>query len=309
VSTLASPFNFHTTASEVIDGIDLHGRTAIVTGGAGGIGVETARVLAQAGADVTLAVRDVAKGGTVAAQLRAETTNENINVRPLELADPSSVDSFVSDWDRPIDLLINNAGIMAVPELTRTPAGWELQFATNHMGHFQLTTALRQWLAAAERARIVAVSSSGHLFSPVVFDDLHFRFRPYDPFVAYGQSKTAEALFAVAITQRWADDGIVANSVMPGAIATGLQKHTGGLRTPVEFRKTVEQGAATTIFAAVSPLLEGIGGKYLEDVAEAAVVAERSPLAKGVAPYALNSDNAERLWVESERLLAEIGVN
>ncbi|MGC0367670.1 NAD(P)-dependent dehydrogenase (short-subunit alcohol dehydrogenase family) [Rhodococcus sp. 27YEA15] len=300
---IESPFGFHTTAAEVADGIDLTGKTAIVTGGSSGIGIETARVLAQAGTSVTLAVRNTIAGETVADDLRARTRNGNIVVRPLELADIGSVARFVADWDRPVDLLINNAGIMATPELTKTPEGRELQFATNFLGHFQLSLGLHRWLTQAGTARVVSLTSSGHLISPVVFDDLDFKFRPYDPWAAYGQSKTANALLAVAITQRWAQDGITSNAVMPGAIATGLQKHTGGLRTPVEWRKTVEQGAATTIFAAVSPLLEGIGGHYLEDVADAQTVTERAELARGVAPYALDKDNADRLWDLAENLV------
>jgi NAD(P)-dependent dehydrogenase (short-subunit alcohol dehydrogenase family) len=179
-----------------------------------------------------------------------------------------------------------------------------MQFATNHLGHFALAQALHQALAAAGNARIVSLSSSGHLFAPVLFDDPRFNFIPYDAFLAYGQSKTASALFAVAVTRRWAKDGITSNAVMPGAIATNLQRHTGGLRTPVERHKTPQQGAATTLYVATSPDLEGIGGRYFEDVNEAPVVEHRRPDYTGVAAYALDAANADRLWDLSLELLA-----
>src|SRR5271156_1718941 len=154
---------------------------------------------------------------------------------------------------------------MAVPELEKTPQGFELQFGTNFLGHFALAVGLHRALAAANGARVVSVSSSGHFFSPVIFDDLNFDFIPYTPFGAYGQSKTANVLLAVGITRHWASDGITSNALNPGAIATGLQKHTGGLKTPVERRKTLQQGAATSVLLAASPLLNGISGRYFED--------------------------------------------
>src|SRR5271156_2313045 len=194
---------------------------------------------------------------------------------------------------------------MAVPELEKTPQGFELQFGTNFLGHFALTVGLRRALVAAKGARVVSLSSTGHLFSPVLFDDLNFDFVPYTPFVAYGQSKTAAALFAVGVTHRWAEDGIVSNALHPGAIATGLQKHTGGLKTPIERRKTPEQGAATSVLLAASPLLNGISGRYFEDCTEARVVAERpTDFSGGVAGYALDPDNADRLWDMSLKLIA-----
>jgi NAD(P)-dependent dehydrogenase (short-subunit alcohol dehydrogenase family) len=197
---------------------------------------------------------------------------------------------------------------MAVPDLVRTPAGHELQLATNHLGHFALARALHGPLAQAQGARIVALSSTAHLFGPVVFDDLNFHFRPYDPQAAYAQSKTAEILFAVGATARWADDGIFANAVNPGAIATPLQRHVGGkLATPIELQKSPQQGASTSVFAAASPLLDGIGGRYFDDNAEARVTDHRpSSIAKLsgiVAAYALDPDNADRLWRVSEQLL------
>ena len=300
---ITTPFGFHSTAHEVMDGVDLSGKRAVVTGGAAGIGVETARALADAGAEVTLAVRNVEAGNAVAAQLNAPYGDARVRVARLDLADQRSVRAFAAAWQGPLHMLINNGGIMAVPDLTRTDEGWELQFATNYLGHFALTTGLHGALAAAGGARIVSVSSSGNLIAPVLFDDPHFDFMPYDPLVAYGQSKTACALLAVAATRRWADAGIFANALNPGAIATNLQRHTGGLKTPPERRKTTQQGAATSVLLAASPLLEGVGGRYFEDCQEAQTVTRRPDDYRGVAGYALDAANAERLWELSLRAL------
>ena len=168
-----------TTAAEIVANVDLRGRRAVVTGASSGIGVETARALASTGAEVTLAVRNVEGGRKVADGIAATLPDAApVQVGQLDLADPASVAGFVRTWSGPLHILVNNAGVMALPKLTRTPAGYEMQFATNHLGHFALTTGLRQWLVAADGARVVAVSSIGHLFGPVVFDDLHYRFRP-----------------------------------------------------------------------------------------------------------------------------------
>lgn len=302
---ITTPFGFQSTASEVIEGIDLSGKRAIVTGGTSGIGVETTRALARAGAAVTLAVRRPEAAAAVAAELRRSTGNPDIEVKPLDLADLRSVEAFAGAWEGPLHILVNNAGIMALPELEKTPQGFEMQFGTNFLGHFALTYRLHEALAAAGGARVVSLSSSGHCFSPVNFDDLHFDFIPYTPFGAYGQSKTADALLAVAITRRWAEYGIFSNAVNPGAIATGLQKYTGGLKTPVERRKTPEQGAATSVLLAASPLLEGIGGVYFEDCNESHRVLKRpTDFSGGVAPYALDAGNAERLWEVACALIA-----
>jgi NAD(P)-dependent dehydrogenase (short-subunit alcohol dehydrogenase family) len=306
MSLIQTPFGFASTAAEVAEGIDLSGHRAVVTGAASGIGVETARALAGTGAEVTLAVRDVATGERTAKDVASTTGNTAVRVAELDLADPASVAAFVAGWDGPLHVLVNNAGIMASPE-RYTPAGWELQFATNHLGHFALATGLHRALAADGAARIVSVSSSGHQLSPVIFDDLHFAFRPYDPWLAYGQSKTANVLFAVAATRRWAGDGITANAVMPGAVYTNLQRYTGGRgsgRTPEDQFKSVQQGAATSVLLAVSPLLDGIGGRYFVDCNEAETVDRRTGTLGGVARYALDPDNAERLWNVSEQLLA-----
>jgi NAD(P)-dependent dehydrogenase (short-subunit alcohol dehydrogenase family) len=208
---------------------------------------------------------------------------------------------------------VNNAGVMAIQELTMSTSGHEMQFATTHLGPFTLALGLHASLAAAGSARIVAVSSSGHLRSPVVFDDIDYAFRDYDPFGAYGQSKTANVLFAVESTRRWAADGIVANALMPGGIATPLQRHLPSeyaAQALEAFRaagtdfKTVEQGAATSVLLAASPLVEGVGGRYFEDCNEAVRVDRRGgPGTGGVAPYALDPANAERLWELSLQMI------
>jgi NAD(P)-dependent dehydrogenase (short-subunit alcohol dehydrogenase family) len=293
---LQTPFSRASTASEVIDGVDLSGKTAIVTGAGSGIGIETARALASAGAEVTLAVRRPQAAKEIAVGIISETGNAAVSVSALDLSDQDSVRAFSTAWDRPLHILVNNAGIMALPDLERTREGWEMQFATNFMGHFALTVGLHGALAAANGARVASLSSSANLFSPVVFDDLHFDFRSYDPLVAYGQSKTADALLAVEATRRWSGEGIYANALNPGAIATGLQKHTGGLKTPKDRQKTVPQGAATSVLLAASPLLDKIGGRYFEDCNEAATVTRRPADYAGVAWYALDAANAERLW-------------
>jgi NAD(P)-dependent dehydrogenase (short-subunit alcohol dehydrogenase family) len=300
---ISTPFGFNSTATEVLDGVDLSGKRAVVTGAASGIGIETARALAGVGAAVTLAVRDTTKGGAVAAEIAASTGNEQVDVGALELTDPASIDAFAGAWSGPLHILVNNAGVMALPERTLSH-GQETQFATNHLGHFRLAVGLHDALAAAEGARIVAVSSSAHLRSPVVFDDLNYSFLQYDGWAAYGQSKTANILFAVGVGQRWADDGIIANSLMPGSIRTGLQRHIDQEwyeRVREQLRdvmpvKSPQQGAATSVLLAASPLTEGISGRYFEDVKEADVVHERDLGTRGVAAYALDPANAERLW-------------
>ncbi|ORB24971.1 SDR family NAD(P)-dependent oxidoreductase [Mycolicibacterium parafortuitum] len=277
--------------------MNLRGKRAVVTGATSGIGVETARTLAAAGAAVVLGVRRPDVGSVIAAEIAESTGNPAVTAAALDVSDLGSVRDFVNRFGgEPIHMLVNNAGIMALPELSRTADGRELQFATNYLGHFALTVGLHSALRSAGGARVVSVSSSAHLLSPVVFDDLDYRFRPYDPWTAYGQSKTADILLGVGIAQRWNDDGIVGNAANPGAVATGLQKHTGGLKTPVERRKTVEQGAATSVLLAASPLVDGVGGRYFDDCAEAPVVTERNDDFTGVAQYALDPGNAARLW-------------
>ncbi|MEH0196330.1 SDR family NAD(P)-dependent oxidoreductase [Caulobacter sp. CCNWLY153] len=297
MSTFKTPFSFASTADDVVDGIDLSGRNMIVTGGAGGIGAETVRSLARAGATVTIAARNPDAAEAVAVRLRSETGNDRILVSALDLADLRSVGAFVEAWSGPIHALVNNAGIMALPSLERTPEGCEMQFATNFLGHFALTLGLRAHLAAADGARVVWVSSTGNLFAPVFWDDPHFLFIPYDPLLAYGQSKTACVLAAVAMASRWASDGICANALNPGAIATNLQRHTGGLKTPELLRKSPQQGAATSVLLAASPLVAQISGRYFDDCNEGIVQQQRPADApQGVACYSIDEGNAERLW-------------
>jgi NAD(P)-dependent dehydrogenase (short-subunit alcohol dehydrogenase family) len=313
---ITTPFDATSTAADVIAGVDLTGHRAVVTGGSSGLGVQTARALAGAGAEVTLAVRDVAAGHRVAADLTADPdliadTGGTVVVAELDLSDQGSVAAFGSAWTGPLHILVNNAGIMATP-LTRTAQGWELQFATNHLGHFALAVGLHDALAAAGHARIVSVSSVGHINGNVDFDDLNFERRPYDRWLAYGQSKTANVLFAVEAAKRWAADGIVANALNPGRIVgTGLSRHVPDVATaPASFDpastdvswKNPEQGAATSVLLAASPLVDGVTGRYFEDCQEAGP--NQPGVRRGVAAYALDPDAAARLWQVSTELIS-----
>jgi NAD(P)-dependent dehydrogenase (short-subunit alcohol dehydrogenase family) len=306
---ITTPFGATSTAAEVIAGVDLAGKRAIVTGASSGIGVETARALASAGADVTLAVRDLDAGRRVADDIAGSTGNADLHVGALDLADRDSVAWFVADWSGPLDILVNNAGIMATPEL-RTAEGWELQFATNHLGHFALTTGLHDALAAGGHSRVVMVSSVGHVNGEVLFDDLDFTTHPYDAWAAYAQSKTANILFAVEAARRWAGEGIAVNALNPGRIAsTNLSRHMEA--PPATFdpagstgvsAKSIEQGAATSVLLAASPLVEGVTGRYFEDGQEAEPFVPG--VRRGVAGYALDAGKAERLWAVSVARIA-----
>ena len=315
ISTL---FTASSTADEVLQGIDLTGVRAVVTGASSGIGIETARALTAAGAEVTLAVRNTNAGNAVAETIQTSTAAVRPRVLRLDLADRSTVTRFVEAWDGPLHLLINNAGLVT-GGLQRTREGWELQFATNHLGHFALATELHDALAlgASERdgARIVSLSSTAHMRSAIDFDDLQFERRSYDPQIAYAQSKTANSLFAVEATRLWAGDGIVANAVNPGGVATGLQRNfttqqkeslDAAEAAGVFSYKTVEQGAATTIVAAVAPEFARTGGRYLDDAREAYTVPNDAELAQhphGVKEWALDPAAAGRLWVVSADLI------
>ena len=309
---LTTPFGAESTALEVVEGVDLSGKRAVVTGGASGIGVETVRALASAGAAVTIAARKPEAAEAIAAEVGKSTGSDAVDFAQLELTDRDSIDRFVAGWDGPLDILVNNAGVMALQELTLAPDGHEMQFATNHLGHFRLTLGLHDALAAADGARVVALSSRAHLASPVVWDDIDFAFRPYTPESAYAQSKTANVLFAVEAARRWADDGILVNAVHPGAIIdTSLARHMDQERlkqlvdSGAYTFKTPEQGAATSTLAAASPLMDGVTGIYLEDCNEAERVSKAPEgTAGGVAPYALDPDNAKRLWDLSLSLIA-----
>ncbi|RFA09113.1 oxidoreductase [Subtercola boreus] len=305
-------FGATTTAREVLAGVDLSGRRAIVTGAASGIGTETARELSRAGAEVTLAVRNVQAGRDVAAGIATSTGRPAPDVRELDLAEPASVERFLAGWSDDVHILVNNAGVMATP-LTRTSEGWELQFATNHVGHFQLALGLHDALARSGNARVVAVSSVGHVNGGILFDDPNMLRLPYDPWVAYSQSKTANILFAVEAARLWQNDGIAVNACNPGRIwSTGLSRHMDA--PPAAFdpsgstgvsEKTVEQGAATSVLLAASPVVAGVTGAYFEDcrVAEPFVEGVR----RGVAAHATDADSAVRLWELTAGLLADAG--
>lgn len=304
---ITTPFSRESTTADVIAGVDLRGKRAIVTGGASGIGAETARTLASAGAEVTLAVRNLDAGEKVAADIRESTGNPSVTVGHVELADRASVTQFAREWSGPLHILVNNAGIMALPEIHRTPEGWELQFATNHLGHFGLALGLHDALASAGGSRIVSLSSNAHRVSPIHFDDIQFEHRLYTDWLAYGQSKTANSLFAVEAAKRWAADGITANAVMPGGIRTALQRHQTSDAAQQIFDnydwKTLEQGAATSVLVAASPLLDGVTGRYFEDNNEAEVTTDIDAQ-EGVRPHALDPVDAARLWDVSLELLA-----
>lgn len=307
-------FGKTTETAEVLEGIDLTGRVAVVTGSSGGLGAETARALAEVGASVTLACRDVPKGEGVAASIR-ESTGAQVDVREIELSSPQSVRRFAEGYLQghpELHILINNAGVMARP-LARTPEGWELQFATNHIGHFLLTCLLVPALRKGAPSRVVCLTSGAHRMSPVVFDDIHFENREYDKFGAYAQSKTADVLFACELNRRLSGQGITANAVHPGVIVTDLGRHmseddiksfTDDRRSavPLEF-KNFSQGSATSVWAATAPELEGQGGLYLEDCHIADVAVGES--VDGYAAYARDPEAASRLWAVTEETLGE----
>jgi NAD(P)-dependent dehydrogenase (short-subunit alcohol dehydrogenase family) len=318
---ITTRFDAASTADDVVAGVDLSGVRAVVTGASSGLGVETARSLARAGAEVTLAVRNTAAGLEAARDITQSTGRHGVHVVALDLADRAAIAGFVQDWAGPLHLLINNAAVITAA-LARTAEGWELQFATNYLGHFALSLGLRQALTAGARergeARIVSVSSTAHMRSPVVFDDIGFERRDYDPQAAYAQSKTATSLFAVEATRRWAADGIVANAVNPGGVATGLQRHftqkqkdyLAEAETAGVFAyKTAGQGAATTLVAAVAPEFTRTGGHYLDDGREAYTVPNDAELfdhPHGVKQWAIDPDAAQKLWMIS---LGLIGVS
>jgi NAD(P)-dependent dehydrogenase (short-subunit alcohol dehydrogenase family) len=315
MSLAGSRYGAFTPARIVAADHDLGGRNIIVTGGASGIGLETARALAGAGADVMLAVRDRAAGERAAVAINESIGADRVVAGTLDLASLSSVAAFVDAWgERPLDVLINNAGVMACP-LDYTSDDLEMQIGVNHFGHFLLSLGLaRALMNAAEEdraARVVALSSIGHRRSPIHFDDIHYRQRPYDKWEAYGQSKTANALFAVGFDARFAEHGVNANAVMPGGIMTPLQRHLtqeemsalGWIDAEGKVRegfKTPEQGASTSVWAAVADELEGEGGLYLEDCSVALPWTPEKPH-QGVMDHAQDPEAADRLWTISEQ--------
>ncbi|MCO1580650.1 SDR family NAD(P)-dependent oxidoreductase [Crossiella sp. SN42] len=302
---LNSGFGAHSTATEVLAGIDLTGKLAIVTGGYSGLGLETTRALAAAGAHVVVPARRPI--------LATEALGDEAEVAALDLADLDSVRTFADNFlatGRGIDIMVNSAGVMASPE-TRVGPGWELQFAANHLGHFALVN--RLWPALTGRdARVVSVSSRGHFLSDIRWEDPQFA-NGYDKWQAYGQSKTANVLFAVHLDAIGREHGVRAFALHPGAIMTPLARHipleeqiANGWAdeegNPVDPSfKTVPEGAATQVWAATSPQLAGMGGVYLEDC-EIAEVGGSVVEHRGVAAYAVDPASAERLWGLSAQL-------
>ncbi|MDT3442919.1 MULTISPECIES: SDR family NAD(P)-dependent oxidoreductase [unclassified Pseudofrankia] len=312
-----TPFGRESTSDDVLAGVDLSGQRAVVTGATSGIGTETARALAAAGAEVTVAVRNVEAGKQVAAQIAASTGGATVNVAPLDLADRSTIDEFTSSWRGPLHMLVNNAGVMMLPTRQLTREGVEYHFGANHLGHVALTLGLYAPLAAAG-GRVVSVTSDAHAHARGVvdFDDINFDRRDYNGGLAYAQSKTANVLFAVELNRRWAEDGVTANAVHPGQIRTKLQRHVEAMDLPAEVRagmdrlpwRSTEQGAATSVLLAASPLLEGIGGLYFENCNQAIDFDTENPPAEfdapGVGSWAIDPETATRLWRVSLKLLA-----
>ena len=316
---VGTPFTPASTADDVLAGIDLTGRNAIVTGGHAGIGLEVTRALSKAGASVTVGARDTS--GATAALAGVE----RVEVGQLDLVDPHSIEAFAAQWQeggRPLHILINNAGASGGPE--RDARGYETQFATNHLGHFQLTSALLPALRAAHGARVVNVSSGAQRFGHIRWDDPNFA-AGYNSREAYAQSKLANVLFAVELDRRWAEDGIRGYAVHPGVVVgTKLNSSAGdeALRRmglideagkpiidPVVGKKTPQQGASTIVFAATSPLLDDIGGVYLIDNDIAPLTDEQLSLANNAIPtaaasHSIDAEAARRLWTMSETLLA-----
>ncbi|MEW5997340.1 MAG: oxidoreductase [Pseudomonadota bacterium] len=312
-----SPFGRHSEPHEALEGIDLKGKVVIVTGGYSGIGLETVRALAAAGASVTVPARDTEKANAALAGMPGD-----IRIALMDLADIASVKRFALGFasdNTALDLLINNAGVMACPEM-RVGPGWELQFGTNHMGHFALATTLLPLIQRTENARVVALSSTGHKLSDIRWDDPNWTDGSYDKWKAYGQSKTANSLFALGMNARLKESGGEAFAVHPGGIFTPLQRHLpteemivlGWLNEQGEISdgaramfKTPSQGCTTTLWAATSPLLDGKGGVYCEDCNIAALSGEQPVRYRDVEPHAVDQDSAERLWEMSEKLLAQ----
>ncbi|WP_371879556.1 SDR family NAD(P)-dependent oxidoreductase [Nannocystis punicea] len=317
---IGSGFNAASTADEVLAGVELGGKNILVTGGHAGIGLETTRALAKAGASVTVGARDPERAA------RALVGLERVEVRQLDLVDPGSIDAFTSRWlesRRPLHVLVNNAAPPAPRTILRDSRGYELQFATSHLGHFQLTRGLLPALRAAQGARVVVVSSGAQRLGQIRWDDPNFS-TGYDSRLAYAQAKLANVLFAVELDRRFARDGIRGYAVHPGVVvgtklnssagadklrAMGLVDDSGRpIIDPERGKKTVQQGASTIVFAATSPLLADIGGVYLKDNDISRLDDEPRPLTADsipseVASHSIDPESARRLWELSERLL------
>ena len=315
-----SNFGAQSTADEVLEGKDLSGRTVFITGGYSGLGQETARAMAARGAHVIISGRDATKLAAAADAL-AEETGAAIDTLVCDLASLESVRAAAAEANErfeKVDLLINNAGVMACDE-AKTADGFEMQFGTNHIGHFQLTNLLMPLVEKGTRPRIVNLSSRGHHIAPVDFDDPNFERRDYDKWVSYGQSKTANVLFAVGLEQRLADKGIHAYALHPGGIHTNLGRHMSEedvqnlmarIQKAAEERgeepqpfKTIPQGAATTCWVATADELEGAGGLYCEDCHVADE--DNEDTGGGVRSYAIDRDMADRLWAMSEDMVGQ----
>ena len=313
-----SRYGFESTAEEVAAGVDLEGRVAVVTGASGGLGEETARVLAGRGARVVIGARDRAKAEGIAAGIRESTGSDAVEVAALELGSLPSIRAFaeaVRARHAAIHLLVNNAGVMACP-LARTESGFELQLGTNHLGHFLLTVLLLPSLRAGAPARVVCVSSRGHRFGSVSFDDPDYERRAYDKWEAYGQAKTANIWHALELDRREQARGVRGFALHPGGIMTELGRHltpediavmrartsAGGIGSAGFRWKTREQGAATQVWAATAPELADRGGLYLEDCHVAGPEPEPAG-PRGYSPWALDADAAARLWTLSESLV------
>lgn len=308
---MTNSFGEETSAEEVAGELDLSGQTIVLTGASAGLGVETARVLASRGAHIVSVVRNESKGQAAAAKIRESVPDAKVELAVLDLFDLDSVRRGAEDIAKrfsSIDRLINNAGVMACP-LGRTAEGLDTQLGTNHLGHFVLTARLIPQLLAGTPARIVNLSSAGHRLSPFRFDDPFFESEPYDKWTAYGQAKTANILFSVALDQRFKDRGIRSIAVHPGAIQTELGRHMNQddikdllsrrpADQPIKF-KQIPQGAATTVWASTASDLNDRGGLYCEDCHVAEEIDDPN-LAKGVLSSALDQEAAARLWALSE---------
>ncbi len=309
-------FGFSSTTDDVIAGLDQSGRRVIVTGASAGLGVETARVLAAQGALVTMAVRNLKKGQAAADQILEDNPVARLELLQLDLSDQASVRRAAAEYlenHDTLDLLINNAGVMACP-LARNADGCEHQFGTNHIGHFLFTCLLVPALASSSAARVVNLSSAGHRLAGVDFADPHFQRREYDKWVAYGQAKSANILFTVALQQRLRERGIDVFAVHPGVIQTELSRHLEhadfielGKRAeesgaPMVF-KTIPQGAATSVWAATAPELKNRGGIYLEDCQVA--VLQEGDSTGGYHRHAVDEAIAEQLWSLSENIVGQ----
>ena len=313
-----SGFGAKSEPADILANGNLSGKKALVTGGYSGIGLETVRALVAAGADVTVPARDKSR-----AQKALDGILPEDKIGTMDLSDLTSVRKFADDFAAhcgALDIIIANAGVMACPE-QRTAQNLEWQLGVNHFGHFLMITRLRDNLAAANGARVVALSSIGHRLGGMDFDDLHFTQRKYDKWVAYGQSKTAQSLMAVEMDRLYEAQGVRCFGVHPGGIFTPLQRHlqneemvalgwTQADGSPSEvaanFFKTPTQGCTTSLFCATSGQLDGMGGVYCEDADIAAQVADDSQEPFGVRSWAVDSEAAQRLWTETEKTIAAL---